>query len=77
MCGKLVNGEGDQCHVDHIRPHDLRPDLAYDYGNLQVVCTRCHNGTCQSIEKRHSPDADRIAAEKAAQRGFNVDGWRV
>jgi len=77
MCGRLVNGKGSQCHVDHIRPHELRPDLSHDYDNLQVVCTRCHNGTCQSIEKRHWPDAERIAAEKRGDGGFGADGWPV
>ena len=82
MCGDMINatlrGTRDRrdAVVDHIRPHNLRPDLVHDIANLWLVCRACH-GTCHSIEKRLWPDADRIAAEKAAQRGFSVDGWRL
>jgi len=82
MCGAMINatlrGTRDRrdAVVDHKQPHRLRPDLAHDAANLWLICRACH-ATCDGIEKRHWPDADRIAAEKAAQRGFNVEGWRV
>lgn len=82
MCGQLINPtlrgtKGDRdAVVDHVRPWKLRPDRALDIEGLWLVCRSCH-GTCHSIERQHWPDADRIAAEKAAHRGFGVDGWRV
>ncbi|WP_373418417.1 HNH endonuclease [Sagittula sp. MA-2] len=50
--------------VDHLRPWRLRPDLAHDLTNLQLICRACH-ATCESIEAAHWPDADMIAAAKA------------
>lgn len=75
MCGEgLKTLTGVHCHVDHIRPYQLRPDLTLHEGNLQLVCIRCH-GVCQSIEKRNWPDADLIAHKKSLRRGFGEDGW--
>lgn len=31
-------------NVDHIQPRSLRPDLAYDFNNLQVLCDDCNAG---------------------------------
>ena len=59
--------------LDHIRPHNLRPDLALDVGNLWMVCKACHDGPCASIEARLWPNADAIADAKRAHREF--DGW--
>lgn len=69
MCGQSMHpslkGKKrlDALVVDHIKPHSLRPDLAYEPSNLWAVCKSCH-GHCDSIEKAHSPDADRIEVEK-------------
>lgn len=30
-------------HVHHVQPRKDRPDLAYDLGNLESICIRCHN----------------------------------
>ncbi|SNT37570.1 HNH endonuclease [Tropicimonas sediminicola] len=35
-------GERRRLEVDHIEPVRTRPDLAFDLGNLQVLCGRCH-----------------------------------
>lgn len=31
-------------HVDHIKPRSLRPDLALDPSNLQILCAECNLG---------------------------------
>ncbi|MEX5600713.1 HNH endonuclease [Pseudophaeobacter sp. C1-32P7] len=49
--------------VDHLRPWRLRPDLAFDLSNLQLICRSCH-ATCDSIEKNNWPDAELIAEAK-------------
>lgn len=38
--------------VDHRIPHRGNPALFWDTGNWQQLCTRCHNKTKQSIERR-------------------------
>lgn len=35
-------GEPRRLEVDHIEPVRDRPDLAFNLGNLQVLCGRCH-----------------------------------
>ena len=79
MCGEPLGAEltGKDCHVDHIRPWRLRPDLAYALDNLQLVCPACHNGTCAAIEDRFEGDADRIAEAKAQNTFIGADGWRI
>lgn len=82
MCAETISptlrGRSDQrdAVVDHIRPWRLRPDLAHDAGNLQLICRRCH-ARCDGIEKRYWPDADKIAnAKRQRQRAaIGVDGW--
>ena len=36
-CGR----PGEQVH--HIIPRAVRPDLTYEWANLQTVCCECHN----------------------------------
>ncbi|WP_051406780.1 HNH endonuclease [Nocardia sp. CNY236] len=36
-------GATDELTVDHIEPVCARPDLAYELGNLQVLCKRCNS----------------------------------
>jgi len=82
MCGVLVDptlrGHGDKrsAVVDHIKPWRLMPSLKYEAHNLALVCRQCH-ATCDSIEKRLSPDADAIAAAKQNIRPVGVDGYRI
>ncbi|WP_240722503.1 HNH endonuclease [Poseidonocella sp. HB161398] len=35
-------GARGRLEVDHIQPVKARPDLAYEPGNLQSLCPRCH-----------------------------------
>lgn len=44
--------------VDHILPLRARPDLAYDLGNLQGLCTRCH-ATKSMHERMDDQDTQR------------------
>lgn len=52
---KVLNHFGDKCmccgtipkrkvdvNVDHIKPRKLFPELALDFGNLQVLCADCN-----------------------------------
>ncbi|WP_369907870.1 HNH endonuclease signature motif containing protein [Thioclava sp. NG1] len=50
--------------VDHKRPWRLRPDLSFERSNLALVCARCHDRHCASIEAAYWPDADMIAEAK-------------
>ena len=38
QCGELRRLE-----VDHIMPVKTHPELAWDMGNLQILCGRCHS----------------------------------
>lgn len=31
-----------QTHVDHIKPRRFHPELALEFSNLQVLCSRCN-----------------------------------
>jgi 5-methylcytosine-specific restriction endonuclease McrA len=34
-------------HVHHVIPRDVRPDLAYEWDNLEGLCIPCHNAQDQ------------------------------
>jgi 5-methylcytosine-specific restriction enzyme A len=36
-------GARDRLEVDHIKPVRTHPKLAFDLGNLQVLCPTCHS----------------------------------
>ena len=79
MCGVMLrDGKRDKrsAAVDHTKPIDLRPDLTWDKDNCRSVCRACH-AVCDSIEKRLRPDAEAIAAAKAAYRPVGLDGYPV
>lgn len=44
MCCGATTEQGAVMNVDHIRPRKLRPDLALDIGNLQILCGDCNAG---------------------------------
>ena len=68
MCGAAVAGAYG-AHVDHIIPRRVRPDLALDTSNLQVLCVTCHNSAKQKHEK--NPDMPIIN-----ESGYPVgSGW--
>lgn len=43
-CGASPSNSGEVMNVDHIKPRRLRPDLALDFDNLQVLCGSCNHG---------------------------------
>lgn len=43
LCGASAH-DGVQLHVDHIKPRSKYPHLAYDLGNLQILCSDCNLG---------------------------------
>ncbi|GAB4582177.1 HNH endonuclease [Nocardia sp. IFM 10818] len=53
-CGATTN-----LTVDHIQPLNLRPDLAFDLGNLQVLCRKCNSakGIGEAVPQYISPTA--------------------
>ena len=40
-CG--LTGRGGRLEVDHIKPVRTHPDLSFEPGNLQALCTHCHS----------------------------------
>jgi 5-methylcytosine-specific restriction endonuclease McrA len=36
-------GASGDLEVDHIKPVRTHPELAYELGNLQTLCVRCHS----------------------------------
>lgn len=44
MCCGATRADGEQMHVDHIKPRRKRPDLALVFDNLQVLCGTCNHG---------------------------------
>lgn len=42
-CGATPR-DGIVIHVDHVKPRKLRPDLALEKSNLQVLCEVCNHG---------------------------------
>lgn len=76
MCGAmLIQGRKSPraAVVDHLRPTELRPDLALDGGNCQATCKQCHDTVCKSLELRHWPNADAIRQAKLSHRRFGHD----
>ena len=39
--------------TDHIKPTRLFPELAYDWNNLQSLCTQCHNSKSASEKNKN------------------------
>jgi 5-methylcytosine-specific restriction endonuclease McrA len=52
-------------HVDHIKPRSLRPDLALDPANLQVLCRDCNLGksNTDSIDWRVRHRVEQVEGE--------------
>lgn len=44
QCCGATPADGAVMNVDHIKPRKLRPDLALDVANLQVLCHECNHG---------------------------------
>lgn len=49
MCCGATPETGAVMHVDHIFPRRLRPDLALDFDNLQVLCQDCNHGKGNNV----------------------------
>jgi 5-methylcytosine-specific restriction endonuclease McrA len=47
VCGKWIT---DRANVDHIVRRRVRPDLAYELSNLQVLHQACHSGLKRVID---------------------------
>ena len=50
FCGKRGIIEPATC-VDHIIPHRQDEELFFDLDNLQSLCSGCHDGAKQALEK--------------------------
>lgn len=60
-------GARGRLEVDHILPVRTHPHLAYELGNLQALCARCHTRKTR-IECGHPPpDPKRAAWREAVQ----------
>lgn len=59
----LVEGrERAAVDVDHKEPLAIRPDLAYEWGNLQALCRACHN---RKTDEERRTMAARLASANA------------
>ena len=47
-------GAKHRLEVDHVKPVRTHPDLAFDLGNLQTLCGKCH-GRKTRLECGHPP----------------------
>lgn len=47
-------GASGRLEVDHIRPVREAPELSFDIGNLQSLCTPCHTSKTR-VECGHKP----------------------
>lgn len=48
--------------VDHIKPIRTHPELAFDLGNLQTLCIRCHSEkTRREMDRRTETGPERLA----------------
>lgn len=64
-CGRI----GGRLEVDHIRPlYLLKPGEAYDMGNLQTLCRRCHFAKTAAEFGRVIPAAARKQIEAWGER---------
>ena len=61
ICGNSLDWSKGRTSVDHIVPRRVRPDLALEPSNLQVVCKRCHDSVKQRIE--NGTDVRRIGSD--------------
>lgn len=69
FCGALCLGKkrnGISPTVDHIQPVKDRPDLAYDLGNLRVLCKSCDN-------QRHSEKGRGYEVTPIGEDGYPID----
>ena len=44
QCCGATPSDGAVMNVDHIKPRKLRPDLALDVNNTQILCNECNHG---------------------------------
>lgn len=63
MCCGDSPANGAIIHVDHIKPRKLRPDLALDINNLQILCGVCNHGK----GNRHDTDWRPVQREEGAE----------
>lgn len=80
MCNVIVRDGRKSARaavVDHLRPVELRPDLAMDPDNCRTVCKRCHDTTCAHIEAKHAGNEEAIESAKKAYRAIGLDGYPI
>lgn len=76
LCAAAGRVEGAR-DVDHRIPVDVRPDLAYEWDNLQALCRACHTRKTaaeQGLVEREPMDAEPPPPPSAAAL---ADGTRV
>ncbi|WP_143769462.1 HNH endonuclease [Skermania sp. ID1734] len=64
-------GSTDRLSVDHIIPAALRPDLAYETTNLQVLCLTC-NGRKDGATRGGTPGKAQSSPLVKAQRALHT-----
>lgn len=52
-CLKHGNYNSDHIQVDHIIPLEERPDLKYNFDNLQSICRSCHSSKTWREKLKH------------------------
>lgn len=79
MCCGATPSDGAVIQVDHIKPRSLRPDLALDFDNMQVLCQACNRGKgnwCSKVYRPGAFDRERPAWQAAVDEldGISVSG---
>ena len=69
VCGQLVH-QAYMARVDHIKPVDTHPELAFDLNNLRTLCTRCDNQS-----HREKPAKGAVRLERFKISGADANGW--
>lgn len=58
---------GVQIHVDHIKPRSLYPELAFNFDNLQVLCSMCNEGKSNKDITDWRPKKEKVESVKTPQ----------
>jgi hypothetical protein len=59
--------------IDHMQPHKGDMKLFWDHNNLWLVCKRCHDGPCQTYERKVGD----VRSMKLCHKVVGLDGYPV